>query len=377
MREGPSSTVVDMILAQTPTETPTLLPSIVEGTVDVASAGVLIALGAAIAFAVHILLVRLVFRWRFRDTALSDRLTTELRQRCRWPARATSTLIGAQLGRRLADLEPATDTFLTQVITIGIIVAAAWWAIEAAEATEVAIRAGSDFDEADNRRARQNVTRAVILRRAVTVLVVIVGAAAILLTFDGARTIGASLLASAGVISIVLGVAAQSTLGNLIAGVQIAFTEILKLDDVVVIEGEWGNVEAIGLTSVVVRTWDRRRLVLPTSWFTTQPFQNWTRGDASQIVGAVVWHLDHRTDVEAVRTSFHGHVEASPHWDGEVATLQVVGTTPTTIEVRGLASANGGEAAWNLRCDVREAVLTDLVADQPAALPRTRVVAGE
>lgn len=366
---SPLALLHPVVLAQAGTEEP---GELVAATLDVTAAVLTIVIAGAIALASHVVLVRLVFGWRHRR-AKPDRLTQELREHCRWPARLTSTLLGAQIGRRVAELGPEVDGLVAQLITIAIIVAVSWWAIEAAEATEIAIRAGNDLERPDNRHARQAVTRVVILRRAATVLVVIVAAAGVLLTFDGARAVGASLLASAGIISIIAGVAAQSTLGNLVAGIQVAFTQVLKLDDVVVIEGEWGNVEAIGLTNVVVRTWDRRRIVLPTSYFVGTPFQNWTREATSQIIGPIVWHLDHHTDVAAMRAAFHDVVEASDRWDGDVCVLQVVDTATTTIQVRGLASAVDAGTAWDLRCEVREAMLAWLVANQPDALPRLRV----
>lgn len=356
----------------TPTDTPAEFVAV---TFDVTAAVLAIGLSAFAALVVHIGLVRLVFRYRFRGTA-TDRLATELRKRCRWPSRVTSMFVGAQIGRQAAAIEGNVNDLVAQVLLIGIIVAVAWWAIEAAAAVEVTIIAGSDLEPVDNQAARQSVTRAVILRRAVTVLVVIVAASATLLTFDSARAVGASLLASAGVLSIIAGVAAQSTLGNLVAGVQIAFAETVRLDDVVVVEGQWGRIEGIGLTTVVVQTWDRRRVILPTSFFTTTPFENWTR-DTSQIVGQITWHLDHRTDVAAMREVFLEHVANNPLWDGEVAVLQVVATGPTTIEVRGLATARNAPNAFDLRCDIRESVLADLVSRQPEALPRLRVIGDE
>jgi small-conductance mechanosensitive channel len=192
-----------------------------------------------------------------------------------------------------------------------------------------------------------------------------------LLTFPQARAAGTSLLASAGIVGVIVGVTARSTVGNLIAGLQIAFAEPIRLDDAVVVEGEWGNIEEITLTYVVVRIWDRRRLVLPCSYFVEHPIENWTRYSAD-IVGTVHLHVDYTTPVEEVRAEFERVLAASKLWNGQTAVLQVVDTTERTMVLRALVSADSAPTAWDLRCEVREQLLAWLQQQHPGALPRVR-----
>jgi small-conductance mechanosensitive channel len=194
------------------------------------------------------------------------------------------------------------------------------------------------------------------------------------MTFARLRTLGASLLASAGVAGIVGGLAAQSTLGNVFAGLQLAFTDALRFDDVVVVEGEWGRIEELTLTYVVVHLWDERRLVLPTSYFTTKPFQNWTR-TGSRVLGTALLHLDYSAPVDALRAEAERILSASTHWDRRDWALQVVDTTETTMVVRVLASAVDADHAYELRCELREKLLAYVTEHHPSALPRTRVSA--
>lgn len=192
-----------------------------------------------------------------------------------------------------------------------------------------------------------------------------------MLTFDQVRTLGASLLASAGVVGVIAGIAARSTIGNLVAGLQIAFAEPIRLEDVVVVEGEWGQVEEITLTYVVVRIWDQRRLILPTTYFIDQPFENWTRS-STELLGTVTLHADYTVPVEALRQELERIVQTSTLWNRQVATVQVVGATERTVEVRALVSADTAADVWDLRCDVREKLLAFLQREHPAALPRVR-----
>jgi small-conductance mechanosensitive channel len=191
------------------------------------------------------------------------------------------------------------------------------------------------------------------------------------MTFPRGRTLGASFLASAGVLGIVAGLAAQTTLGNLIAGLQIAFTDPIRIDDVVVVDGEWGRIDEITLTYVVVRTWDNRRLILPVSWFTQNVFQNWTRHE-SRVLGNVILHVDFSVPVDRLRAEMRRLVEASPLWDHRDWVLQVVDTTPTTMVLRGLMSSADAPSNWDLRCEVREQLLDFLQRNYPESLPRLR-----
>jgi small-conductance mechanosensitive channel len=225
------------------------------------------------------------------------------------------------------------------------------------------------IDVRDNRRTRRVRTQISIMRRLTSAVVIVLALGAMLMTFDALRTLGASLLASAGVAGAIAGLAAQTTLRNILAGLQLALTDQLRYDDVVVVEGEWGRVEELTLTHVVVRLWDERRLMLPTTYFITTPFENWTR-DESRVLGAVLLHLDYLAPVEEVRAESRRIVERSPLWDRRAWVCQVVDSTPWTMVVRVLASASDGPTSWDLRCEIREALIAFLAAKHPEALPR-------
>jgi len=224
---------------------------------------------------------------------------------------------------------------------------------------------------ADNLHARRIQTQARVLVRSAMVLVVIAGSAMALMTFPGARQLGASLLASAGVLGIVAGIAARPVFSNLIAGLQLALAQPIRLDDVLIVQGEWGRVEEISGTYVVLRIWDERRLVIPLQWFIENPFQNWTRNSA-QLHQAVYLHVDFSTPLAPLRAELDRVVRAAPEWDGRTATLVVVDTTERTMKLRALVSAGDAGKAFDLGCKVREALLGFLAREHPQALPRVR-----
>lgn len=227
-------------------------------------------------------------------------------------------------------------------------------------------------DIADNRRARRLRTQMTIIRRVAVAVVVVVALGASLLTFPEARTAGASVLASAGVLSIVAGLAAQSSLTNIFAGMQLAFSDAIRLDDVVIVENEWGRIEEITLTYVVVHLWDDRRLVLPTNYFTTQPFQNWTR-TGSELLGAVELDLDWRVSPDEMRDELHRVLADTDLWDGRVSVLQVTDATGGFVRIRVLVTAKDAPTLFDLRCHVRERLVSWLHETDPVALPRQRV----
>lgn len=258
-----------------------------------------------------------------------------------------------------------------RVLTILAIAASAWLGVRLLDLFEHFAFTKLRVDVANNRRVRRLRTQVTLLKRVVTAGLVLIAVAAVLMTFESLRSYGASLLASAGVAGVVAGLAAQTTLGNVFAGIQLAVTDAVRIDDVVVIEGEWGWVEELTLTYVVVHIWDERRLVLPTTYFTTTPFQNWTRREA-RVLGAVELHLDYATPLPALREHTRAILEANPRWDHRDWVLQVIDTTETTMVVRVLASADDAPTAWDLRCDIREQLLTWLQTEHPQALPRLR-----
>jgi small-conductance mechanosensitive channel len=227
------------------------------------------------------------------------------------------------------------------------------------------------LDVEDNLAARKFVTQARVLRRTATIVLGIFTAAGVLLTFDSVQEYGAGLFASAGAAGLVLGLAARPVLTNLIAGLQIAITQPIRLDDVVIVDDEWGWIEEIFATYVVVRLWDWRRMVVPLSYFIEKPFQNWTRESAS-IIGTVFWYLDYTVPVEKMRAKLEELAQASDLWDGNVVNLQVAETEKDCIAVRGLVSARTSPRAWDLRCEIREKMIAWLQKEHPEALPRLR-----
>jgi small-conductance mechanosensitive channel len=262
------------------------------------------------------------------------------------------------------------------LLSLALIGAVAWLATKILFVAEESALEWLRVDVPNNRRVRRIRTQVALLRRLTAAVIVVVAVAAMLMTFSPLQALGASLLASAGVAGAIAGLAAQTTLAQVFAGLQLAMSDALRLDDVVVVENEWGRIEELNLTHVVVRLWDERRLVLPTTYFTTTPFQNWTRYEA-RVIGAVLLHLDYTTPMDDLREEARRVVESSALWDRRDWVLQVVDTTPTTMVVRVLASARDGPTAWDLRCEIREALITYLEAHHPGALPRMRVEAEE
>jgi len=228
------------------------------------------------------------------------------------------------------------------------------------------------IDVPDNRVARRMQTQLSIVRRLAFAAIVIISLGSILLTFDGVQALGASLLASAGLVSIVAGLAAQSTLANVFAGVQLAFSDAIRVDDVVIVESEWGKIEEITLTYVVVHIWDDRRLVLPSTYFTTTPFQNWTRR-SSELLGSVEFDLDWRVSPSEMRTKLDEILAATPLWDQRAHVLQVTDAVGGFVRIRVLVTAVDAPTLFDLRCLIREQMVEWLHSKDVNALPVTRV----
>jgi len=269
---------------------------------------------------------------------------------------------------RLQEWWPA----LSHAFLIAVVLSAAWLvsAVASFGITRVMLRySGEDAISPEMRRMR---TQLSVVRRLVAVLIAVIAIGAVLFTFPEVRAIGTSVLASAGIVSIVAGLAAQSTLGNLIAGIQLAFSDAIRVGDVVVVEDEWGRIGEITLSYVVVNIWDERRLVLPSTYFTTQPFESWTR-KSEKVLGTVYMDLDWRVPLAEVREKFHEVVAGSDAWDQRAASVLVTDARGGYVTVRFLvSSANSGDQ-WNLRCQVREEMVTWLQQNHPDALPVTRV----
>jgi small-conductance mechanosensitive channel len=291
-------------------------------------------------------------------------------RRCGGPVHWIAPLFALHLAIPLA--LPADQVAPARHVTgVLLVLAIAWLGMRAIRVFEDVVMASHRIDVSDNLEARKLYTQFGLLRRVAVVLIALLSLAVILMSFPALRQLGTGLLASAGIVGIVVGFAAQRTLGNLIAGIQIAITEPIRIDDVVIVEGEWGRIEEITLTYVVVRIWDLRRLVVPISYFLEKPFENWTRVSAD-LLGTVFLHVDYRVPLEEVRSELRRIVEASELWDGKVCGLQVTDTSERSVELRALVSASDSSKAWDLRCRVREQLLAWLQRSHPESLPRVR-----
>ncbi|HEX8328068.1 MAG TPA: mechanosensitive ion channel domain-containing protein [Hymenobacter sp.] len=273
----------------------------------------------------------------------------------------------------LVQLPPKGFEVLRRVVEFALIITFAWGLIKTLDVVEDQVLRSYQLDGADNLRVRKLFTQLQFIKKLVMSLIVLVAAGLVLMSFETVRRLGTGLLTSAGIASVIVGFAAQRSISNLLAGFQIAFTQPIRLDDVLVVEGEWGRVEEITFTYVVLRIWDERRLVLPLNYFIEKPFQNWTRNSA-QILGTVHLQTDYTVPVEAVRTELQRIVESSPYWDRRVSVLHVTDSKDRTLELRALVSAADAGAVWELRCAVREQLVAFLQREYPDALPRTRAV---
>lgn len=301
------------------------------------------------------------------ETSLADLWTGRVRR----PARFVIVILFALAALPAAGFPPSAVPAIRRWIFVALIASTGWLAVELTSVVQLVIESRYRTDIADNLRARRIQTKVRMLRRIASVAIVLLAAAFILTLFPPVREIGISLFASAGVAGIVLGLAARPTLSSVIAGIQVAFSEPIRLDDVVIVEGEWGRIEEITMTYVVVRIWDDRRLIVPLSRFIDQPFENWTRATA-HLLGTVFLYADYAVDVDRVRDALFRILDGTDLWDGRVRGLQVTGASDRTVELRALMSASNASDAWNLRCHVREELLRALRDEQPDALPRVR-----
>jgi small-conductance mechanosensitive channel len=224
----------------------------------------------------------------------------------------------------------------------------------------------------DNLEARRISTQLDVIQRVLTFLVILIAVSSILMTFDKVRQIGVSILASAGIAGVIIGFAAQRSIATLIAGIQIAITQPIRIDDVVIVENEWGRIEEITLTYVVVSIWDQRRLIVPITYFIERPFQNWTRKTA-ELLGTVFIYADYRAPIDELRIELKRIVAETDLWDKRVVKIQVTNATDKTIELRALVSADNSSNAWELRCLVREKLIGFLQKNYPESLPLVRV----
>ncbi|WP_328653315.1 mechanosensitive ion channel family protein [Micromonospora sp. NBC_00330] len=309
------------------------------------------------------MVVRRVARGRYRW------LLEPLRHACRRPAAAL--LLAGALYYALP-LGPAEwQPHLRHVAWVALVISGAWLVNKALHVAEVVAFSRLPGDAVASRRVRRARTQIRPVRRLTVAVITIVAIGLILITFRPVRLFGVSVLTSAGVVGALIGLSARTALGNAFAGVQVAFADGLHVGDVLVVDGEWGRVEEVKLTNVVIRLWDERMLILPTTYFTERPFQNWTRNE-SRVVGKIQIHVDHTADLDDLRRETRRLVESSPLWDRHQWVLQMVDSTPQTAVIQVQASAADGASAWDLRCDLREGLVRYLRDHHPQWLPRTR-----
>ncbi|CAM3646764.1 mechanosensitive ion channel family protein [Nocardiopsis rhodophaea] len=328
-----------------------------------------------VSVAISVLLVTVVHWLLTHQLSKVWQVAPPLVRRCRYSAYAAAVVVGVNIAR--PDKTEMKDTALYPVIqhvlTIAMIITLTWLAITVAYAITDSVleRLSTSNGDAD-RRARRLQTQVRLLRRIVATVIAVIATAAVLFTFDSVKLLGAGLLTSAGLIGIVAGVAAQSTLGNLFAGLQLAFSDSLRINDIVVFEGNWGRIEELSLTNVTVRLWDERRLVVPVSHFTGHAFENWTK-ESTSITGWVMLRVDWSIPIERLREEVGDFVTSHPLWDGRRWSLQATDILEGgLVELRAVATTADSDARWDLCCDLREHLIAFITTNYPDSLPRRR-----
>lgn len=307
-------------------------------------------------------------------------LLSELSDHSHRPFQVAATVFAIQVAVRIATGQYAVGTgwrqTLLHFLVLLVIATTAWFVASLLLVTEDTALARFSTDIPDNRQVRRIRTQINLLRRLTVAVIGVLTIGVMLMTFPEVRGIGASVLASAGVIGAIAALGAQSVLSNVVAGLQLAFSDAVRLDDVVVVEGEWGRIEELTLSYVVVHIWDDRRLVLPTSHFTSKPFQNWTRTQ-SAILGTAEFDVDWAVPVQPMREELRRLAEGTELWDGRVCVLQVTDATGGMVRLRALVSAADAGSLWDLRCLVREHMVGWIRDQRPVAMPRVRTEIGD
>jgi len=343
-------------------------PDLISIGVSAVHAGVILGAAALIGIGVHALAFAIARRLSRRTDASLDEVIVRA---LRGPSIILLPLLTVRVALPSISLEGDLADVVRQVMAITLIVGVTWMIVALIRGISGFVLAQHDITVADNLQARRVHTQLHIISRILSILAIVIGVSTALMTFPAIRQVGASLLASAGLAGLIVGFAARSSIANFIAGVQLALSEPIRLDDVVIVEGEWGRIEEITATYVVVRIWDERRLIVPFSGFLEKPFQNWTRTTA-QIIGSVFVHADYTVPVQAVRQELCRIVEETPLWDRRVCVLQVTDAGERSVQLRALVSAADAGKAWDLRCLVREKLISFLQREHPACLPRVR-----
>ncbi len=329
-------------------------------------ASLVVSVGAALIC--HYILVKVAGRFARRSRSPLDELLIKHFKR---PVRWLMVVVAIRMSLDVVDLPAGFSALILRLFGLAVPALIAWLIIKATYVLSDVVLLRFKVDVKDNLRARKIHTQLNVLRRIIIIVIVIIALSCILMTFPRIRQLGTAILASAGIVGIVVGLAAQRTIGTFIAGLQIAFTQPIRMDDVVIVEGEWGRIEEITLTYVVVRIWDLRRLIIPITYFIEKPFQNWTRMSAD-ILGTVYLYADHTVPVDAIRAELKHILEGAEEWDRKVCGLQVTNTSERAVELRALMSAADASLAWNLRCTVREKLIEFIQKSYPQALPRFR-----
>ncbi|HXA55876.1 MAG TPA: mechanosensitive ion channel domain-containing protein [Candidatus Acidoferrum sp.] len=327
-------------------------------------------LAGAVLFAllVRVLFFALLRRFSKRaPTLLTDSLVLHSERHSVW----ILPLLAVIIALPAAPLPALFKAVLQHFTGIALIASIAWLVMLFADVCLDILSARYRVDVADNLVARKIQTQLRVLRRLIAIVIIVVALALVLMTFPSIHQIGTSLLASAGLAGLVIGMAMKSTLSGLIAGIQIAITQPIRIDDVVVVEGEWGWIEEIETTYVVVRIWDLRRLVLPLTYFIEHPFQNWTRTSADLLAYVLLW-VDFTTPVDELREELTRILNSTRDWKGKVNVLQVVDSNEQAMQIRALMDASDSSVSWNLRCYVREKLILFLQQRHPQSLPRLR-----
>jgi small-conductance mechanosensitive channel len=322
----------------------------------------------ALALAVRVFVIWALERLAHRKQTV---LGQSLFKRCQRPTLWIFPLLGVLCVLPELPLSPGLRMVLEHIASLGLIAAIAWFAVLVVQIAADLLENRYRIDVADNLVARRVRTQFQMVQRIAMFLVTVVTLAIMLMTFPTIKHIGVSILASAGVASLIVGLGMKDTIANLIAGVQIAFAQPFRIGDAVVVEGEWGWIEEIGIMYVIVRIWDLRRLVLPLSYFLEHPFQNWTRTSAD-LLGSTYVYADYTVPVDPLREELRRICSSTPLWAGKVCVLQVSDATQNTMQLRALMDARNSNDAWDLRCLVREKLIDFIQKNYPSGLPRYR-----
>ncbi len=335
--------------------------------------GTLMLVGAAVVAAGF---CRWVIGWLDAYATRFGNVAQMLAARCKGPTCAVLVLAAVSAMLPVAPLPEGASNFIAHVLGAAVVVVLGWSVMNTMDLFADLYLSRIHFEaDGNNLIARKQITQVGILRTAIRTLLVVLTVGLALMTSHAVRQYGVSLFASAGAAGLVVGLAARPLLSNLLAGIQIALTQPIRVEDSVIVQGEWGWIERIGSTYVVIRIWDLRRLIVPLSYFIQQPFQNWTHSSAD-LMGTVMLYVDYSVPVTKVREKLRDVVKENPKWDGKVAGVQMTDLPNASVELRLLVSARNAGVLWDLRCDVREAMVNWLVREYPEALPRRRLEVG-